>query len=217
MSGVPAEVNGFYLGITPNDARFTKYGLKGSGYLYDTHHGKEIWDVIQSTMIPLLEAQFLAPHGSVDRFIQSKGHVVPAFCEFEYTKNESMYIDEKEYIRRYTEGALTLMRYMADVFHGQLLQLAPAVASYEIRRMGYQPTLQEARLWGDFRFINYGKISYLARPRKISFYLLHPRTLVRDLHASEVWKTGFLKRLFVLPLPYGPLYMRLQHILKKVR
>lgn len=68
------------------------------------------------------------------------------------------------------------------------------------------PRAGEADALGDL-VVEDGGVWPLAAPQRPGFYAAHPRALARDLAAAR-WKTGFLTRLFRLPLPYGAVYER---------
>lgn len=80
---------------------------------------------------------------------------------------------------------------------------APADAWLDFVRA---PRADEADALGELH-VEDGGTWPLAAPRSLGFYAAHPRALARDLAAAR-WKTGFLTRLFRLPLPYGALYER---------
>jgi len=73
-------------------------------------------------------------------------------------------------------------------------------------RMGTNPTLAEAKLWGDFRVFD-NVIFLIARPRL-------KNNLKYDFLASP-WKIGYLRRLFKIPLPYYHIYDLLRRIANK--
>lgn len=205
-AGINIDVKGYYLGIIPNEIRFTSKHLIGEGYLFDNKHGDEISREIRGIMTSLFEAQFLATHGSVKKFIFLNGHAVPSLYDFEYKPDESMRINEKEFIKKYHRGCLIFIQYMLQTYNSYLLPIAPDIAVSPFLKLGNDPTLQEATQWGNFRFLNYGKLFYIADPKSIVTYLFHPKQFIEELCRSEVWKIGFLKRLLRVKLPYRQIY-----------
>lgn len=187
---------GYYFNLSDNAQK--EYGINAYGY----HKGSKNNE-------SLFEAQFLAPHGSLKRFAESEnGDVFPEFESFEYKDDESKLIDEVKIISQYQEGAIAFIRYMREALLPDSISVGYDVAMHDFNRVLVNPTLQEASFWGKFRFINY-TIGYLANPRGIFYYILHPRQLYSDVYACG-WRIGFLKRLLKLPLPYDKIYSLLK-------
>ncbi len=198
--GWNVEVKGYYVGIS-NEAFYVRNGkISAEGYLYFLDDGK-LYQEIKGMGPALYEIPFLAPHGSVRKFSLIEGErCKPEFEMFEYENNEKRLVDELHIIEEYQKGAIGFVKHMAKVFPINSLCITPDVALYGFGRLVTRPTLREAELWGDFRFINYVYM-YIARPESINFYIRHPGKLKRDfLNCS--WKIGFMRRLFRIPLPY---------------
>ena len=83
-------------------------------------------------------------------------------------------------------------------------------------QLGTQPTLKEAQRFGNLGFFDAGKVSFLAKPQPLLWYLGHLKILADDLNDS-VWKIGYLKRLFKLNLNYARLYDYLYDIWQKLK
>ena len=75
----------------------------------------------------------------------------------------------------------------------------------ELLKEGQNPSFETLKLFADFRFFDEGEYYNLAKPKSLLYYLFHPATFKIDFLKSR-WKTGFLKRLLVLPLPYYQIY-----------
>lgn len=205
------EVMGYYVGISP-DAGLVRTGeIRAKGYLYDLDSGASHWEQTQKG-IALFELQFLAPHGSVKRFTLQNGISEPVFDEFEYVDSENQKIHEMAIIREYQAGALSFVKYMASVIPNGI-RVDPEIAVFAFEQLLTQPTFEQARLWGDFRIVNY-TYSYLAAPQRLPYYLLHPKQFRKEF-LECYWKIGFMRRLFRVPLPYNRIYTMLKGFYRK--
>ena len=149
----------------------------------------------------LFEAQFLKPQGSLKKFEKrSDGDIAPVFEEFEYKNDAKKLIDEIDIIGQYQAGAIKFVGYMKKAFPPNSFSAGYGAAAHDFERLRTRPTLKEATLWGKFRYINY-TTGYLANPRSVFYYIVHPRKFFSDIRACG-WLIGFLKRLLKLPLPY---------------
>lgn len=206
------EVVGYYVGVSP-DAVYVRTGeLRAKGYLYDLDFGSDRWEQIEKG-VALFELQFLASHGSVIRFILQNGVSVPELDEFEYENSTNQIVNEMEIIKEYQSGAISFVKYMFSVMPLNAIHVSPEVAIYAFEQMQTRPTFEQAQLWGNFRFVNY-TYSYLAVPRHLTYYLLHPKQFRKEFLVCN-WKIGFMRRLFRVPLPYDRIYMTLKNIYKK--
>ena len=66
------------------------------------------------------------------------------------------------------------------------------------------PSLSEIRLFEKLTVEDGGSWPVIPRPRR-SRYLFHPAGFVEDLRNAR-WKIGFMRRCFLIPLPYARLY-----------
>ena len=73
-----------------------------------------------------------------------------------------------------------------------------------MEKFAYHPKLRDVEKFGDFKFLE-DDIIYLAKPKKISYYLLHPKELFKDVYTSG-WLIGFMKRLTKINIFYTKLY-----------
>lgn len=196
QSPLEKTVYGYYFNL--RDKAQKEYDIQACGY----YNGS-----ISNGL--LFEAQFLAPQGSLKRFLENEnGDIFPEFEDFEYKDDASKLIDEVKIIAQYQEGAIAFIRYMKEALLSGTISVGYDVAMHDFNRLLVNPTLQEASFWGKFRFRNY-TIGYMANPKDIFYYMLHPRRFRSDMYACG-WKIGFLKRLLKLPLPYYKIYQLLK-------
>lgn len=206
--GLDVCVKGYYLGVSIDHAPLVTKGIiKAEGYLYGPGKNEETFETM-GMFTAIFESIFLAQHGSVRRFVLNDGRAEPELCPYEYAPEQGLKLDETAVIRAYQQGALALVRHMYEVLSHRPLPIAPEIAAEDLIRMGTEPSLWEARLWGDFRVYDQ-VIADMARPWSWTRYICHPKQLRTDFMQS-IWKIGFMRRVFVLPLPYRYFYTQLK-------
>ena len=72
-----------------------------------------------------------------------------------------------------------------------------------------KPSLTEAETIGDIQYMDANCLKYIAKPRNLLYYFIHPYALADDIHYCG-WNTGFCRRLFKINLPYFYLYKRIK-------
>ena len=82
-------------------------------------------------------------------------------------------------------------------------------------KFAYYPKLEDIKKFGDFKFLE-DDIIYIAKPKKVSFYILHPRQFLQDLYLSG-WIIGFLKRLTKINIFYTFFYKKGIRLYLKIR
>lgn len=202
------EVKGYYLCVHPTAERIRRGDIKAEGYLYNLDANKDNYSIVQP-VLTLFEIQFLEPHGSFKRFVFRNGEAVADFEEFEYKKSNEQKVDEESVINDYQNGAVMFVHYMKEAFP-HTFELPPDASLYAFKQVSLAPSLREAELWGDFRFLDF-TIKYMARPQPLTVYIRHPQLLRKDFMLSE-WKIGFMKRFLRIPLPYYKIYLGLKKI-----
>ncbi len=214
---IEASVKGFYVGLSPKSVFVQKGEIEAEGYLCDIGKNEEMYSIV-SNVAGIIESLFCETCGSTKRFVMWQGKGVPECSQCIYDSENGRLVDESSIIADYQNGAQKLIEYYHEVYPNGIPDIEPEVSVSRLARMGLSPTLKEAKLWGDFRidkFIQTGN-QYLARPRNVWVYLLHPVQLKRDIITS--WNIGLFRRLFILPLPYDKLLDLLRNIyLKKTK
>lgn len=191
---------GMYLGLT---TKAQTLGSNAEAYWFDNRISNQSFDPI-TPFKGLLELFFSNEEGSTDHFIKvQQGNNIlakPVLKQYEYSGTSALE-QEKSNLESLRTAAL---RYVKT--HTQInKENSSAESSMSlITSLGLHPSLKQAKFFGDLLFED-GDIAPLAKPQKISKYLMHPSMLKSDLLESR-WKVGFLKRLFLLPGNYYQLY-----------
>lgn len=139
----------------------------------------------------LLEVFLSAPHGTVLGYKEENGKVKPVYGKYEY-EDELEQNDSKK-IQDLQDGAL----YFVKLFSrsgGKYYKFDYELALANFFSFGLLPSKGDLKCWGDFRFDS-DDFSFLAKPKKLTYYMFHPKQMVDDMKCS-LWLSGFLMRLF---------------------
>lgn len=207
--GIKTEIYGYYTGIAKYYKRNVSDGfaLNMHGYLFDFMHNPSDKDC-RNCFVGLYEMLFLEDKGSVEKYVRNDyGQIEALRYSYEYMVNGES-LPEVEYIKSTQKGALDYVKeHLTDSIDSiDKLRLCGNLLSE-----GQNPSFKSIKLFADFRFFDEGEYYKLASPRSLWFYLLHPSDFKIDFLKSR-WKTAFLKRLLVVPLPYYNIYKLLKKI-----
>jgi len=190
-----ANVYGYYFGLIP-DAKMCNDSF---GFLFDTNKNKDIYEKFHY-FINIFEFLFLAQHGSVKRFINNQEFV--EFYEYEY-KN----MIEKDIAETIQKEAL---KYIATN-KNEKLSHKEVINNFMSEFLN--PNLKTAQLFGNIKFKD-DEFKYIAKPQKFLNYIFKITNLKLDF-INSAWRIGFMKRLFIIPLPYYKINCFLRKKLKK--
>ncbi len=207
--GIEHEITGFYLAVTDF---YTKNMLPGvrldlNGYLFDFLHDKHAVDT-RSSFVGLFETLFLEQGGSVKRYVEMDGSVHAERYPYEYEIDDKP-TDDLLKIRKIQQGALNFVEKASKDELIVAMNIAPSDYFFGLHEVGTDPTLEDLDLLGDIHFYDEGMTEQLAAPMRLSHYVAHPKEMKNDFLKCR-WKTGFLKRLFKIKLPYQKIYERLR-------
>lgn len=189
------EVYGYYIGILPESKNIGK--VKMYGYLFDEKTNYDIY-ICLKVINSIFESMFLAPHGSVKKF-KKDDTIKPVLYDYEYDEDI-----EAEAYRQIQEGALDFIKDFRDSDLKYILNLNKKDAFTNMMKFAYYPKLKDAKMFGDFKFLE-DDVIFLAKPKKITKYLIKPKQLFKDVYSSG-WLIGFMKRLTKINIFYPAIY-----------
>lgn len=201
------NIKGYYFGILPESKNIGKINM--NGYLFDEHKNKNIY-ICLKVINSIFESMFLAPHGSVKKYKVENGVVIPVLMDYEYKDGK-----EKHAYEEIQTGALQFIKDFEDSNLKNLLNINVQTSFYNLEKFAYHPTLNDVNKFGNFKFLE-DDIIYLAKPKKLLFYLFNPRNFLNDLYVSG-WVIGFMKRLTKLNLGYSFVYKKVIEVYLKKR
>lgn len=184
-SRINVNIYGFYLGLKP----VTVTGPRADAYIPQSE---------QPSMFcsNLMEYPFTKEEGSTIGYQkQENGSVKPMLADYEFEGTE-----DRNYTHDIQKGAMYYIELMKDGYG--VLDVDWHVGYHNVKNATKYPQLKDVSLLGGLSHVNHGRKVYLAKPRSRLEYFCHPRRLKVDFIDSG-WKIGFLKKLFILPLPYN--------------
>jgi len=210
-AGLSVDIHGYYFGIAPEARRYTnEIPMEIAGYIFDCNSSSNDYDM-RSPFIGLFETFFIAQEGSTKQYEYNEhdSKVVPVLYDYEYSINDN-FSKEGEKNKEIQTGAINFIKDIINYTDLQLLSFEPKTAFRNIFYTGTYPKKQDLEMFAGFRFFD-GEINYLAKPKSLICYCLHPKMLIKDIHFSR-WKVGFMKKLFKIPLPYNKIFWLLKKI-----
>lgn len=207
--GIEHDVFGFYMGITESYKRNMAIlpELKIQGYLFDCANNPGDYDK-RSSFVGLFESLCLERAGSVKNYyIDDNGVANAKRYEYEYQKDGAPTKECLE-IKDVQEGALKFVEDIAlSAIHNSFAFSADELF-YMLRNAGANPDKHTITLFSEFDFYDEGSTIKLASPQSFLFYVIHPKQLKKDFLQSK-WKTGFMKKLLRINLPYEKVFYAL--------
>lgn len=212
--GIAHDMRGYYIGVADYYTRNTRYqnDMELRGFLFDFQNDNAAIDFRRS-FVGLFETFFLEQDGSVLNYEESadgqKARGVRG--PYEYIVNG---VEEREQrcVKEIQRGALEFCKEIEHFSVVRSEMFAPFELFQGLYQRATEPDKKMIEMFADFRFLDDGAVQKLASPEKLQQYILHPNRLKNDFLASR-WKNGFMKRLFILPLPYEKIYQFLRRFI----
>lgn len=187
------NIFGYYMGIVPIGSMISK---NYEGFLFMKNHKVNNYEKLHY-FINIFEFLFLATEGSTKRYSLSGYELY----EYEYENHE-----EKEYAQSLQKMAIKYINDNYDKFEFK----NDLTLSKKIINKFLHPSYKDAINFGDIKFKD-DETKYIAKPHNIIYYLRNRKMFITDFINSS-WRIGFLKRLFIIPLPY----YQLNKIIRKI-
>lgn len=189
------EIYGFYMGLCPTNNFYDNNAFKG--FIFDKGHGLKNYEIIYKNFLTVFEFLTLAQHGSVKCFNKSESDV--ELYEYEYKG-----LKEEEISKKIQDGGMEYVKKHVN----DIISLKEAIN--HILKVGKNPTLNDAKMLGDIRFMD-NDFKYIA---KNNANLFNIKKLLSEYKESS-WKIGFMKRTLKINLPYYKINEKLRNIYNK--
>lgn len=199
------KVKGYYVGVLPESKNIGQVNM--NAFLFDEKTNEDIY-ICLKVINSIFESMFLAPHGSVKTYKKEKNKIVPVLLEYEYSDGI-----EKQSYEEIQKGALDFISDFVKSDLKNYIDMNPHVSFYSMMQFAYYPRKTDIMAFGDFRFLE-DDIVYLAKPKKLSYYLIHPKKLASDLYVSG-WVIAFMKRLTKFNFGYTVIYKKMINLYLK--
>lgn len=191
--GLGLSFTGLYMGLSENARhQLGEGGLPAEGYLFDAlreSRSQRGSFTPEAPFIGLFESLFLEMEGSVTGYGRTaEGEAFPLRAACEFRDRTGVLVPEGRMILLLQEKALENL----EKDRGKRAMGREAFGP--LKRLGMQPTLEEARLYGRIPFLDEGVCRPLAVTASFPARFFHPLALARDFRRSR-WKMGYLRLL----------------------
>jgi len=202
---IPHEISGYYTGVSAYYTRNAEVvpDFDISGYLFDFKNDTNAIDK-RSCFVGLFETLFLEQGGSVKNYVLKDDKVVANRYEYEYFINGQP-TDEYLKVQKIQNSAMLFVNVASKDETLNLFKYSADDMFNVIRKIGANPNKDDINLFADFSFFDEGETHKLANPKSIAHYALHIREFKKDFLMCR-WKTGFIKRILRIKLPYEKMY-----------
>lgn len=185
--GRQLDCTGFYLGIQ----NVVSVSGKMKGFLYDSRHSRLRKSVL--VFSGGYEKLFQSKEGSTYGYKEENGKVAPVFAPYEFANQP----EEQNYIQAWQCAALG---YVWEALGEE--READMTLAMPLIHIGKYPKLKHVKLFS-FLYNDDGQKKFFVSQKSLLQY--RPKELIHALYNSG-WKTGFMKSVFKLPLPYYFVY-----------
>lgn len=207
------EIYGYYIGVAAYFKRNTQVvnHLNMKGYLFDFKNNENEVDK-RNCFVGLFETLFLEQGGSVKNYCVNSdtGEIIATRYPYEYFCDGKP-TDEFLKVTKIQTGALDFISNMRENGLIQKFTFTADELFDGLKKTGANPTKKDIELFADFNFYDEGENEKLAAPKSLFYYIIHLKQFKRDFLLCR-WKTGFMKRMLKIKLPYEKMYNILRRL-----
>ena len=204
------ELIGFYFGLTEKAKGNLSLTNTANAYVFDNYNYSS--EELERPFVGLFESLFLEPKGSVKRYHINTENLVERY-QYEYINDSGEVLDDVDKIHNIQQGALGFIEEYMSTAISRYSKMDSEAAFKNLFSVGINPKLDQLEKLGSIVFFNNGFKEQLAKPDCILKYLISPIKFKKDFLNSQ-WKTGFLKGVFKLPLPYYEIFKLMRRVRK---
>lgn len=165
--------------------------------LFDINNKNDILKKTFPFCYMLLEMFYSAPHPTVIEYVNNDSEIKPKFSNDGIDYNNKM-------ITNLRLGAIGFTKNIKNNSLKRYISISSDLSMKNFEKFGVAPILLDSKRWGTYK-LDSDEYSYLAKPKKIRFYLFNLNLLKKDLKNS-MWLSGFITNLFYSTLPSILLY-----------
>lgn len=188
---IEIKLHGYYVGINPIE----RLDCSVEGYLFspnDLSLRKEVLCFLGG-----YEKLFQSCEGSTIGYIQNGNIIEPIRQNYEYSLDG----EQVEIISVWQEKAIAYVRQHCNATGNNWESYA-----HKLINFGKNPPKWGIEMFKDFYLMDGGK-QYFVSQKRLTEY--RPKELIHTI-SNSIWKTGFMKSLFKIPLPYYQIYKALR-------
>lgn len=202
ICGNNVSITGYYFGVEESNSNIDVERERYNGYFWGWNDSNKIKGCFLNGRKGIFEQMFLSNQGSVINYQDKNGEITP-IKEKDYNNQEVtslLQMGALEFVHDYSKYNEELPNFESEDTYVGLLEF-----------MKY-PKSKDMKI-GDAVCENY-RISYLAKPNNLSYYMHNLSELKKDFMNSE-WKIGFITRLFkvnkFIQVPLNIIYEKKRH------
>lgn len=196
-------LHGFYLGI--NSKNLGTILKNVHGYVYEQEKNELNRYYIYSFAGPL-ELSFTAPHATTIGYQKKNHKILPIFGTEEYIRDDGRLTSELKYTVSAQKGALKFVSIMK-----QYLNLNSTIESDVAFRncmlFGLMPLNKHIDIFRKFEAKDLGQVQHFVSEK---YKRLFGENSISTGFWDSTWKSGYMKAIFKLPLPYYKLYVEMR-------
>ncbi len=186
------NIKGAYIGVKTN---FEEITSKNTFAFLFFNENNDYYNKLINGFHLLVENMIEALHGSVLKY-QNENPI--------YVLSEP-HLENQEKIKNIHQGIKEFINDIKD-YYEYIDNLDEDIYINNFLRIGTNPTINEAKLLGEFiNEDNTLTVRKYASPNKLLYYMFHPKKFKEDFTNSE-WKIGFMKRMLKINIDYYKLF-----------
>lgn len=198
---VPTEIYGYYIGINTSNLGVKLHNL--NGFVYDEKSHPDNRYLIYSFAGPL-ELSLTAAHDTTIGYQKENNMIKPILGSNEYINEDGSLRQELEYTIKLQKGIMQYANLWRKEYLGEYVDVKSEAAFRNCRLFGVSPALEHIALFDGFTANDLGVKQHFVDCKYKG--LLGKKNIINGFWTST-WKSGYLKRVFKLPLPYYKVYI----------
>lgn len=187
--GMNVSLSGYYVGINPN----VPLAGKTYGYLFDENNLRLRKSIL--CFFGGYEKLFQSLEGSTYGYVKENARIIPELSTYEYQ-------NDKKSIQCIKEWQYGAMKFVEKAYQLKVVLTNEKEWAYPLIKVGKSPTLEQVYLFKFLYNVDGTKVYYICQK---PLYKYSIKEFLHDF-SNSVWKTGFMKSAFKLPLPYYWIY-----------
>lgn len=196
-------LHGFYLGINSKNLGMRIHNIHG--YLYEQEVNQNNRYFIYSFAGPL-ELSFTAAHGTTVGYDEKRETIIPVFGKGEYILEDGSLTDELKYTILVQRGAsryVDIMKKYTFLFE----KIESEVAFKNCKLFGLMPLKKHISIFQSFTAKDLGQTQHFVSK---NYNKLRGENSITKGFWNSTWKSGYMKSVFRLPLPYYKIYVAMR-------
>lgn len=196
-------LHGFYFGINSKNLGSELQNVHG--YLYEQDKNEINRFYIYSFAGPL-ELSFTAPHETTIGYQRKEDKITPVFGKGEYILADGTLSDELKYTVLVQKGALKFVSIMKQYLN-LYSTIESEVAFRNCMLFGLMPLNKHIDIFKKFEAKDLGQVQHFVN---VKYKKLYGEQSIKKGFWNSTWKSGYMKAIFKLPIPYYKLYVEMR-------